>query len=250
MHRKMENKPIAKMKCVIIDDEQPAHRALIQLITEISWLELAASCYSVVEAVDVIKKLAPDIIFLDVQMPGISGLELIPLLPSPRPHIIITSGFKEYALDGFDLAVTDYLLKPITSGRFLQAVYKTRSEQSQIITLVPSLNPDEQGYTWVKTGSKMHQILLNDIIAVEGMGDYVKIHCKDKMIVKYGSIRSFLGELPPDQFIRIHRSYIVNRYAVKSIDGNVVKMVNDKEYRISSRGSRESIIKQLTQLKR
>jgi two-component system LytT family response regulator len=245
----MENKTIPKMKCVIIDDEQPAHRALIQLIGEISWLEYVGSCYSVVEAVELIKELAPDIIFLDVQMPGISGLELIPLLPSPRPHIIITSGFKQYALDGFDHAVTDYLLKPITSARFLQAVLKTKNEASRTITLVPSQNPDEQGYTWVKTGSKMVQILLNDIIAVEGMGDYVKIHCKDGIIVKYSSIKSFLGELPADQFIRIHRSYIVNRYAVKSIEGNVVMMVNNKEYRISSRGSRESVIKQLTKPK-
>lgn len=246
----MENKATNTTKCVIVDDEEPAHKALVQLIAEVHWLEHVGSCYSVIEAVDVIKNLSPDIIFLDVQMPGISGLDLIPHLPSPRPQIIITSGYKEYALDGFDNAVTDYLLKPITSARFFQAVLKTRNNQNPVITLVPSQNPDEQGYTWVKTGSKMLQILLNDIFAIEGMGDYVKIHYKAGMIVKYGSIKSVLGELPAEQFIRIHRSYIVNRYAVKSIEGNVVKMVDDKEYRISSRGSRESVIKQLTQPKR
>lgn len=246
----MENKVTSPSKCVIVDDEEPAHRALIQLIRQFSWLEHSASCYSVIEAVDVIKKLNPDIVFLDMQMPGINGLELIPLLPTPRPQIIITSAYKEYALDGFDHAVTDYLLKPITAGRFLQAVQKTKNEPSQLITLAPSLNPEEQGYTWVKTGTKMLQILLNDIFAVEGMGDYVKIYYKEGMIVKYSTISSFLGELPSEQFIRIHRSYVVNRYAVKSIDGNTVMMVNNKEFRISSRGSRESVIKQLTQPKR
>lgn len=246
----MEKSNIIKSKCVIVDDEAPAHKALIQLIEQFNWLEHVASCYSVVEAVDTIRKLSPDIVFLDVNMPAINGLELIPLLPTPRPHLIITSGYKEYALEGFDNAVTDYLLKPITAGRFLQAVQKTRNESSQLISVQPTPSSEEQGYTWVKTGTKMLQIQLNDIFAIEGMGDYIKIYHKGGMIVKYDTIRGFLGELPAEQFIRIHRSYIVNRYAIKSIEGNTVTMVNSKEFRISSRGSRDLIIKQLIKPKK
>lgn len=246
----MGNRITPASKCVIVDDEEPAHKALIQLIGQFSWLEHSASCYSVIEAVDVIKRLSPEIVFLDIQMPEINGLELIGLLPVPRPHLIITSGHTEYALQGFDFAVTDYLVKPITAARFLQAVQKARNEPSQLITLTPSQNPEEQGYTWVKTGSKMLQIQLNDIFAIEAMGDYIKIYYKEGMIVKYGTIRDFLSELPAEQFIRIHRSYIVNRYAIKSIDGNSVRMANEKEYRISSRGSREAIIRQLIKPKK
>ena len=246
----MEKRKPTTVKCLIVDDEHSAHVALSELIGKRPWLENCGSCYSVTEAINLIARQQPDIIFLDVQMPEKSGLDLINMLPNPRPHFILTSGFERYAVDGFEYEVTDFLLKPFNEDRFVKAVLKASKQENKIITLPPSAQDQQQemGDMWFPTSGKIVRIRFDEIIAIEALKDYVMVTHQNGKIVTHGNIGKIAAKLPDHIFIKIHRSCVVNRLAVRSIEGNTVTMVNDKECMMAGRGAeRERIVNLLIQ---
>ena len=254
----MDTKPYPTVNCLVIDDEQTAHLALARLIESVPWLELKGHCYSAVEAADMITSKRPDMIFLDIEMPGYTGLDLIGMLSDPKPQIILTTAFRDYAFDGFENEVSSFLLKPILYQRFYKAVNKVREclrakeLQSVLATKQPEAagstaagRPESQGQDdtiWIYSGKKFHHLHLSEVYAVEGLKDYVKVHCAAETIVVKGNIGSIERKLPASEFVRIHRSYIVNRSAIRRIEGNMVKMPNGSNYTIPTYKSKENII--------
>lgn len=256
------------ISCLIIDDEDAAHIALIRLIESVPWLNLKGRCYNSVEAVDMIAAVRPELIFLDIEMPGLNGLDLIGLLTDPRPQIILTTAFRDYAFEGFENEANAFLLKPIKTARFYRSVINVRENvrakclQSIAVYGLPSAtgsctitsnekrpNPtdtDPDDSIWIYSGKKIHHLKLSEVYAVEGLKDYVKIYCSEgkKMLVK-GNIGSIERKLPQSQFFRIHRSYIVNRSAIRVIEGNIVRMPDGSDFTIPTYKSRENIINQL-----
>lgn len=251
-----------KLRCLIVDDEETAQYALIQLIKTVPWLSLEARCYSAVEAIDVIACGKFEIIFLDVQMPGLSGMELLSLLSPPKPQIIVTTAFREYAYEGFLHQVCHFLLKPIHPLPFMQAVLKAREnidrsmaikvlyQQPQHIELDPFASTDQQPaepeMMWVKSSSEQYPVRFKDIFSVTGLKDYVTITYVHGMVVAYGSVGTTLAKLPKDQFVRINRSDIVNKHAVLKINGNQVVLTNGSIFQIPEYKSREAVLRRLT----
>lgn len=257
---------VTTLKCLIIDDEETAQYALIQLIKTTPWLCVDTCCFSAIEAIDVIAQNKFDIIFLDVQMPGLSGLDLLGLLRPPRPQIIITSAFKDYAFEGFLHEVCHYLLKPIHPFPFMKAVLKARGNidsaqavkiyepASQIIAVPPPVTggladaarPDGREMIWIKSSAVQYPVWFKDIFSVTGLKDYVKITYLHGMLVSHGNVGVTLAKLPRNQFIRINRSEIVNKHAIRKIDGNMVVLNDGSEFQIPAYKSRDTIIKLLT----
>lgn len=259
------------ISCLIIDDEDAAHIALIRLIESVPWLNLKGRCHNSVEAVDMIATVHPELIFLDIEMPGLNGLDLIGLLTDPRPQIILTTAFRDYAFDGFENEVNAFLLKPIKTTRFYRAVIKIRetlrtkhlyshssnengqqqfpgekSEQAIKFDKIPGLTCSPQDDSiWIYSGKKFHHLGLHEVYAVEGLKDYVKVHYSEGTILVKGSIGSIARKLPPSHFIRIHRSYIINRSAIRLIEGNMVRMPDGSKFTIPTYKSKENIINQL-----
>lgn len=254
----MDTNSYPTLSCLVIDDEQTAHLTLARLIESVSWLALKGHCYSAVEAADAITSKRPDLIFLDIEMPRHTGLDLIGMLNEPKPQIILTTAFRDYAFDGFENEVSSFLLKPIMYQRFYKAVNKVREclrarelqsvlsgKQPQASTATAGDTPESQIHDdtiWIYSGKKFHHLRLNEVYAVEGLKDYVKVHCADETILVKGNIGSIERKLPASEFVRIHRSYIVNRSAIRRIEGNMVKMPNGSNYTIPTYKSRENII--------
>lgn len=260
-----KNITTAPLKCLIIDDEETAQYSLIQLIKTAPWLSLTSCCYSAVQAIDVIAQGAFDIIFLDVHMPGLSGLDLLGLLRPPRPQIIITTAFKEYAYEGFVHEVCHFLLKPIHPLPFMQAVLKARGNIHQSLAVkvfeqpLQIIAPDPAGLgstaaarmdsremIWVKSSAVQYPVWFKDIFSITGLKDYVKITYAHGMVVSHGNVGMTLAKLPKDQFIRINRSEIVNKHAIQKIDGNLVLLTDGSQFQIPAYKSRDAIIKLLT----
>jgi len=257
----MDSKSSPEITCLVIDDDETAHIALARLIESIPWLFKVGHCYSAIEAADVITSKRPDLIFLDIEMPRHTGLDLIGMLSEPKPQIILTTAFRDYAFDGFENEVSSFLLKPISYPRFYKGVNRVReylrARELQLLTGgkppktdratvgIPAESQIRDNTVWIYSGKKFHHLHLSEVYAIEGLKDYVKIHCASETIVVKGNIGSIERKLPASDFVRIHRSYIVNRSAVRRIEGNMVKMLNGSVYTIPTYKSKENIINQL-----
>ena len=208
------------MTCLIVEDEPLARALMTQYVEKVPSLTLVKACANPLEALDILRGTPIDILFLDVQMPEITGITLLKVLQK-KPYIILTTAYSEYALEGYELDVMDYLLKPITFERFLKAVEKA----TQRLTAMPinaeekSDNPTEKipptqetisPFIFVKDGTKLVKIKISDILYVEGLKDYVTIYTPEKKIVSLQRIKALEMQLSDNQFIRIHNSYIVN----------------------------------------
>ncbi|MHA4741365.1 LytR/AlgR family response regulator transcription factor [Dyadobacter sp. MSC1_007] len=249
-----------RLRCLIVDDEESAHIALRDLIDSAPWLCFVGGCYNALEAIEMMAHQNFDIVFLDVRMPGLSGLDLLGLLSFPRPHIILTTGFREYAYDGFKHEVTDFLLKPVARHQFIKVVSKllkkpvqahaadfTRQPQPDVVTRpLTSQDGNEKDLTWFKVAGKNIPVRFDQIYFVQALKDYVKIHSSQGTLLVYGNLARMTKILPSEQFVRINRSYIVNRYAIREIEGNMVKMLNGFVVLIPVRSRRAELIKQLT----
>ena len=207
-----------KSNCVIVEDEPLARNLLVEYVRKVPTLNLIEACSSGIAALEVLRKNSVDILFLDVQMPELTGISLLKVLRK-RPLVIMTTAYSEYALEGYELDVVDYLLKPITFERFLRAVDKaTRMKVQRAIPVAEGAKPTpptEQPFVFVKDGTKLVKVVFNDILYVEGLKDYITIHTKTQKIVSLQRLKSLEDQLPPDKFIRIHNSFIV---ALNSID--------------------------------
>ncbi|HEY0741281.1 MAG TPA: LytTR family DNA-binding domain-containing protein [Chryseosolibacter sp.] len=202
--------------CLIVEDEPLARNLLTEYVRKVSFLNLVKACSNPMEALEVLRTNTIDILFLDIQMPEITGITLLKILQK-KPMVILTTAYSEYALESYELDVVDYLLKPITFDRFLKAVDKA----SQRITTpgVPATDKPQgessPDFVFVKDGTKLVKIVFDDILYVEGLKDYVTIHTKTQKVVTLQRLKALEMQLPPEKFIRIHHSYII---ALKAID--------------------------------
>ncbi len=205
------------MKCIIVDDE-PLAVDLIKAYTErIDELNVVATTNKATDVIQLLKEHSIDLVFLDIEMPEITGLELVKHLPT-FPQFIITTAYPQYALDGFDLNATDYLLKPIPFPRFLKAVEKAR-ELYELKQKEGIQTPIQNDFIFVKSEYDNVKIKTQDIIYIEGLKDYIKFRIKEhqKSLLTLMSFKVILEKLPTDKFIRIHRSYIVNIDYISSV---------------------------------
>lgn len=196
--------------CYIIDDEPIAIDIIRHYLSKLDEFKVIGSFEEPLEAFSALKQQPADLIFMDIQMPGLSGLELLKALSS-KPAAILTTAHREYALDGFELDVVDYLLKPIEFQRFLQAINKFLDRQTGKTS---THSKSEEAYLLVRADRKSVRIRLRDIVYIEGLKDYVKIILPDRTILTKELIGSMEERLPGDQFFRLHRSFIVPRHKI------------------------------------
>jgi DNA-binding LytR/AlgR family response regulator len=223
------------IRCLAIDDEMLALDLIEDNIKKVPFLELVRKCRSAMEAMEVLRTEPIDLIFLDIQMPDISGIQMLRSL-NHKPMVIFTTAYSKYATDGFDLDVIDYLLKPYAFERFLKAVNKVQeymdlrertANHPNVKEVVASPN-----FLFVKADYKLYKINLKDILYVEGLKDYVKIYASDKPIVTQISMKALEEKLPSRDFIRVHRSFIVAFNKIDFIQKHMLT-VGKKEIPIS-----------------
>jgi DNA-binding LytR/AlgR family response regulator len=215
---------MAKIKCLVVDDEALARKLLASHIAKVDDLELAGECANALEAINFLHKKSIDLIFLDIQMPGITGLQFAQSLNN-KPSIILTTAYRDFAPEAFDLQVTDYLLKPISFERFLKAVNRFMEKQS-VTNIEARVSSDN--FIYVKADRKTFKVSLSDIVYIESLDDYVKVHEVSKFTITRENISALETKLPSPDFVRIHRSFIVNTAWVKTITNESV-IVNGKE---------------------
>jgi DNA-binding LytR/AlgR family response regulator len=196
-----------KIKCVIIDDEPLAIQLLQKHIAQLDFFEVVATCNNAISALAVLNTKTVDLLFLDIKMPQISGLELLKTLRNP-PKTILTTAYREFALEGFDLGVIDYLLKPITFDRFFKAIERYLNTTNHAAPEL--LSSSELQFIYLKSGHKYFKIDTRDILYAESLKDYVNVHTREKVITSKYKISDLEKELEGKGFLRIHRSYIVN----------------------------------------
>ena len=210
-----------KLKCIITDDEPIARKGLQNYVERIDFLELVGVCEDAIQLNNQLKSQQADLLFLDIEMPYMTGIELLNSLSNP-PKVIITSAYAEYAIKGYDLEVSDYLLKPISFDRFLKAVNKVYDQ------LISSQTPVVQDYLFVKTSLKLEKIRFNDMRFIEGVENYVAIYTSDGKIITHTTLRTILQKLPPERFVQVHKSYLVNIDKIDSIEGNLLGIGKNK----------------------
>ena len=206
------------MRCILVDDNKMARMALGQLISQLSDLELLAQCETAIEAYNWLEKESADLVFLDIEMPGLSGLELARQLKGRNTYIIFTTGKKDYALEAFGLNVADYLLKPIALNRLLEAVSKVKELMNKVKTEVKI----ESDLFFVKDKGALKQLKMDEILYIEAMGDYVKVQIKDRYYMIHNTLKVVEQKLNPDAFLRIHRSFIIALNKIDKIEDGVV----------------------------
>jgi DNA-binding LytR/AlgR family response regulator len=214
------------LTCVIVDDEPLARNLLSEYVRKIPYLELVEVSANPLRAMEVLRRQPVDLLFLDIQMPEITGLTLLKVLQQ-KPLVVLTTAYSEYALESYELDVVDYLLKPITFERFLQAVEKA-SQRKGLAALPPpaetTAREAAQPYIFVKDGTKLVKLRLSDILYVEGLKDYVAIHTRHQKIVTLQRLKNLEALLPDHQFIRIHHSYIVSIEGIDTVHKDKVQV--------------------------
>ncbi len=212
------------MKCIIIDDEPLAREGIKLHIDEINWLSLVGSFSNVIEANEFIKSNPVDLIFLDIQMPKISGIEYLKTF-KPNANVIITTANRNYALEGFELDAVDYLLKPIAFERFYKAVSKLKK-----LTQPSENKPDD--YLFIKTEGRLIKTEYKNILYIESLKDYVAVFCKEGKYVVATNLKQIHNQLPQDDFIRVNRTQVINLASATSIDADYL-MIDKLKFTIS-----------------
>lgn len=211
------------MKCIAIDDEPLALDLLEDNISMVPYLQLTGKCNNAFEAIEILRQQPVDLIFLDIQMPGLTGLQFLESLPN-KPLVILITAYEKYALEGFNLDVTDYLVKPVSLERFIKACNKAQ-ELYQLKTGGKTAR-EQADFFFVNADYSLVKVVFADIIWIEGLKDYVKIHLRNnqKPVVTRMSIKGLEEDLPAARFVRIHKSYIVAIAAITAIRKNNIYM--------------------------
>ena len=231
-----------KITCLIVDDEPVAREILVSYLEKIPSLHLVKSCKNAMEAFEVINNEQIDLLFLDINMPEVSGLSLAKLIPK-NSNVIFTTAYREYAVEGFDLKAVDYLLKPIAFDRLLKAV-NTFFAISKVVEVVSETEKQKTAeFFFVRSDRKMVKINFNEILYIESIGDYVKIYQRINTIITRETISNIEVKLPQSNFIRIHRSYIVALNAIESYTNEFVE-IHKKAIPIS-RKYKEAVLNKL-----
>lgn len=234
-----------KIKCLVVDDEHLARTLLINYIEKINYLQLIDTCKNPTEAADILFEQEVDLMFLDIMMPEMTGIDFLKINQN-NPLIILTTAYPDYALEGYQLNVIDYLLKPFSFDRFLQAVNKA----ADLLKLKKDATGNQtvdvkKDFLIVKTNQKIRRIHYADIIYIEGLKEYVSIFTNEHRFVMLRSLKTLQEELPDLDFWRIHKSYIVSKRCIKSIYQNQVDIGNDKKLPIG-RSYKEDVISKYT----
>ncbi|WP_264538286.1 LytR/AlgR family response regulator transcription factor [Flavobacterium sp. N1736] len=211
-----------KIKCVLIDDEPLAIKVLQNYFNNFTDFEVIATFNNSLEALDFINSTAVDAVFLDINMPMMTGFELISLIEN-KTKVIITTAFREFAAESYDLDVLDYLVKPIPLPRFIKCINKITTEYNLKNNIKVETTKGDS-HIFIKVDKKMMKINIEEILFVEGMKEYIKVVTPDKTYITHKSLTSLSEELPADRFLRIHKSYVIALNKVKSIEGNRIQI--------------------------
>lgn len=206
------------IKCLIVDDEPLSRRVLKSYIKDHPDLDLLGECKDALEAMDYVEKRGVDLLFLDINMPKLSGINFYKSLRL-KPEVIFTTAYPEHAVEGFELEALDYLLKPIAFERFLKAVHRAKEKLGISKAAVP-----EPDHMMLKADRKLYRTMFDDVLYIEAHGDYVKVHVKEKVMIVTSTLKHLLMELPPSRFVRTHKSYIINIQHVRYLEGNRVNV--------------------------
>jgi DNA-binding LytR/AlgR family response regulator len=230
-----------KIRCIIVDDEPVARKILQEFVEQVQFLELAAQFENAIKAELYLRTNNADIMFLDIEMPKLSGLEFLKR-SAIKPLVILTTAFPEYALEGYELDIIDYLLKPVAFHRFLKSVQKAK----EFIDLRNAATPNPfSSYLFVRSEKRIEKIELKDILYVESLGNYVNIYTEHKKIVAYLTLKGIESQLPANEFIKIHQSYLVGCSHINAIEGNEIR-IKTKSLPIS-RNYRDAVMQMVEQ---
>lgn len=211
-----------RMNVLLVDDEYLALNLLEEYLKQVPNAHLVAKCKSPLEAMQILEKEEIDILFLDIQMPALSGVSLLSSL-SKAPATVFTTAYRDYAIEAFDLNAIDYLVKPFPFERFLKAYNRASAYVDRSLSKV-SLEATTNTYFTIKADGKLIRIYFDDILLVEGLKEYVRIICKEDKYVTFERLKNMENLLPNKDFIRVHKSYIVARRAVKALEGNMLDL--------------------------
>lgn len=227
-----------KLKCLIVDDEPLARRGLQEYCTEAGFLEVVGVAETAVKALAVLREQQVDLLFLDVQMPGMTGIELLKALPQP-PLVIFTTAFSEYAVEGFSLNIVDYLVKPIAFDRFLKASLKAQAWYAF------SKGPADQAreYFFVKCDNRLEKLHYDELLYAEALQNYVAIQTVQRRYLTYVTFKSVEEYLPRDRFIKVHKSYLVALNKIDSISGN--ELLIGAHHIPISRGMKDEVLSRI-----
>jgi DNA-binding LytR/AlgR family response regulator len=214
-----------KINCIVIDDEPLARKGLKEYIADVDFLHLAGEFDNPLKAAELLSRGEVQLLFLDIQMPKITGLEFFKTLHH-APPVIFTTAFPQYALDGFELNALDYLVKPVSFDRFLKATLRAKEfyEVRQKNTAEAALAPSLPEYFFIKADNKLVKILFSEILFVEALQNYVIIHTAEKKYITYLTFKSVEEYLPAERFLKVHKSYIVSGDKIESIEGNDIRI--------------------------
>lgn len=213
-----------KIKCIIIDDEPLAIKVLLNYFVNFSEFEVIATFNNSLEGLEFINSNSVDAVFLDINMPMMTGFELISLLEN-KPRIVITTAFREFAAESYDLEVLDYLVKPIPLPRFIKCIHKIETEFN-LKNNIKTENHRQEPHIFIKVDKKMVKINIDEILFIEGMKEYIKVVTPEKTYITHKSLTSLTEELPADRFMRIHKSYTIALNKIKSIEGNRIQILS------------------------
>lgn len=212
------------IKCLIVDDEQPARDLLRSYVDKIPQLELIGLCKSPLDALTIIQREAVDLVLLDIQMPDLKGTDMLRCITGQRPMVIITTAYQEYAIEGYELDVVDYMLKPISFNRFLKGIQKVLEYKEWMLFKAQNLASKptslEKEYIVLKSNQKLHRIHFDSILYIEGMKEYAMFYTNDQNLLIHTSLKALEKTLPVNDFLRVHKSYIVNKTKVSNMFGN------------------------------
>lgn len=217
------------MNCIIVEDQPPAQRILKKYITDMGTLQLKATFSDALQAMEFLKTEPIDLIFLDIHLPKISGIDFLKTVASP-PQVILTTAFPDYALESYEFNVVDYLLKPFSFQRFVKAVSKVSTKQQDLPATEVS-KPEQstaQREVFIKSGYDYVKITIADIHYIQADADYTELHLADKKVLSSESLRYWLEILPADQFVQVHKSYIVNATCIEKVSGNQIYLQADQ----------------------
>jgi DNA-binding LytR/AlgR family response regulator len=235
-----------KLSCIIVDDEPVARKILQEFTEQMPFLDLLGKFESAMKAEEFLQTNQPDLIFLDIEMPKVSGLQMLKRI-NTESMVILTTAFPQYALDGYEFDIIDYLLKPFALHRFLKAVQKAKDfyEMKTHPITIGARNAAPPSYIFIKSEKRIEKVELNDILYAEVLGNYMTIHTDRKKIIAYLTMKSLESQLSSDDFIKIHQSFLVNRSKIESVEGNDLK-VGTKSLPIS-RNYRDSVTSLINQ---
>ena len=226
-----------KIRCIVTDDEPMARKGLQGYIEKIDFLELVAVCENAIELNSILKQQAVELLFLDIEMPYMSGIELLKNLAAP-PKVIFTTAYDKYALQGFELEVLDYLLKPVSFDRFLKAANKAYDHFR-----MNEASTQRIDHLFVKADNKLEKIRFDDILFIEALENYIGIYTTDKKIITHSTLKAFQEKLPQQKFIQPHKSYLVAIDKINSIEGNVLHI---QQYQVPiSKYQKEEVLEKI-----